>query len=86
MYTLKWREATLDALAGVYTDSPVELRERMAGAIEKLNARLKNAPLAEGESRSGAGRITFVAGLAILFSVDTATRVVYVTRISRYGN
>jgi hypothetical protein len=86
MYTLKWSEATLDALADVYTDSPVELRERMAGAVEKLNARLKNAPLSEGESRSGAGRITFVAGLAILFTVDTAARAVYVTRVGRYGN
>jgi hypothetical protein len=57
----------------------------MAGAVEKLNARLKNDPPAEGESRSGSGRITFVAGLAVLFYVDETASAIYVTRVTRYG-
>jgi hypothetical protein len=85
MYALKWRDSALKQLADIYVAARVEDRERMAGAVEKLNARFKSAPLDEGESRSGAGRITFVAGLAILFYVDVATRTVYVTRVVPYG-
>ena len=46
----------------------------MAAAVEALNDRLRRDPLAEGESREGNLRITFVPLLAVTFHVSQADR------------
>lgn len=81
MWTLIWLRKTLDRLAEVYVDLDPARREQLAGAIEKLNTRLRNDPLSEGESREPGNRVTFVAGLAVGFRVDRAAREVRVTRV-----
>jgi hypothetical protein len=60
MYTVIWRVSALDALANVYVQANPTDRARMASAIASLNSRLKDDPLAEGESRSGGNRIAFL--------------------------
>ncbi|MFO0797729.1 MAG: hypothetical protein U0804_09630 [Gemmataceae bacterium] len=85
MYALTWLKQPLDRLADCYVSVAADVRERMAGAVERLNARLKQSPLAEGESRSGRLRITFVAGLTILFEVDESARTVTVARIGPFN-
>lgn len=63
MFALSWWESALDKLAAIYVALPPPAREQLAGAVGKLNARLRTNPLDEGESRSGGTRVTFVAGL-----------------------
>lgn len=85
MWTLIWLRKTLDALAVIYVDLDPDRREQVAGAVEKLNTRLRNDPLSEGESREPGNRITFVAGLAVGFHVDRVAREVRVTRVGKSG-
>lgn len=81
MFALTWSNIALDQLADAYVAAPTEDRERMAAAIEALNARLRTDPLAVGESRVGGFRVVFVPRLAILFHVSEAERTVRVVRL-----
>jgi hypothetical protein len=85
MWSLIWSKPFLDRLAVIYVDADPARREQIAGAVEKLNARLKTDPLSEGESREPGHRITFVAGLAIGFRIDRGTRQVRITRVGTAG-
>jgi hypothetical protein len=57
----------------------------MAAAVEALNNRLQRDPLAEGESREGNLRITFMSQFAVTFHVSAKDRVVHVIGIQKFG-
>jgi plasmid stabilization system protein ParE len=81
MFALIWSNTALDQLADAYVAAdPVE-REQMAAGIESLNTRLRDDPLAVGESRVGAYRVEFVPRFAVLFHVSEADRIVRVVRL-----
>lgn len=79
MWAMSWKEPALDRMAAAYVLLDLDAQDRLAGAVENLNARLRSGPLDVGESRYGAYRITFLPGLVVLFKVDPATRTVIVT-------
>lgn len=85
MFTLRWRNDVLEALADLYVAATPAERVRMAAAVDALNARLRSDPLVEGESRAGGYRITFISLLVVGFYVDKANREVRVARVKRYG-
>lgn len=85
MFVLIWLDAVLDELANLYVAADPTDRARMAAAVEALNARLRQDPLAEGESREGSLRITFIPLLAVTFHVSTTDYVVHVIGIQRFG-
>ncbi|MBA4063461.1 MAG: hypothetical protein C0501_07065 [Isosphaera sp.] len=85
MFALIWLNKALDALADVYVRATPEERERMAAAVDALNARLRSDPLNEGESRAGGFRVTFPVLLAVVFHVDPVDRIVRVRTVKRYG-
>jgi hypothetical protein len=58
----------------------------MAAGVEALNERLRSDPEAEGESREGSFRITFIYMLAVSFHVSDTDQVVRVIGVQRYGN
>ncbi|MBY0514741.1 MAG: hypothetical protein K2P78_12605 [Gemmataceae bacterium] len=84
MFELIWMTSALDLLADVYVAATADERERIAAAVEALNARLRSDPLDEGESRSGGRRVTFASVLAVAFRVSVPDRVVRVTSVSRF--
>jgi hypothetical protein len=61
-------------MADAYIRLDLAAQDRLAGAVENLNARLRSDPPEVGESRTGGERITFVSGLVVLFHVDPAAR------------
>ena len=61
----------------------MESKEAADAAVEALNSRLRNDPLAEGESRTGGYRIVFLPFLAIGFQVSRTEHVVRVLRVRR---
>jgi plasmid stabilization system protein ParE len=81
MFDLTWENTALDQLADAYVAADPEERERTAAGVESLNTRLRDDPLAVGESRTGAFRMVFVSRLAILFHVSEANRTVRVVRV-----
>jgi hypothetical protein len=85
VFTLIWSNRALDQLAEIYVSADAAERARMAPAIEALNVRLRNDPSAEGESRAGELRITFIPLLAVAFYVSQSDRVVRVGRVRRFG-
>ncbi|MBA4064613.1 MAG: hypothetical protein C0501_13045 [Isosphaera sp.] len=85
MWALTWPAVLLDRLAEVYVAADPALRERMARAVEALNARLRADPLVVGESRERGFRIAFPAGLAVMFHVDPVARTVRVSDVRPYG-
>ncbi len=85
MFTVAWSDAALDALADVYVVLDLAEQDRVAAAVTALNARLAKNPHAEGESRSGGFRITFIHRLAVSFWVNDTRRQVQVTAAGPYG-
>ncbi len=85
MFALNWTEEALNELAEIYVAATVEERERMARGVDALNARLRNDPLTEGESRTGGLRMTFSDLLSVWFRL-TGPRAVRVIRVQRYGH
>jgi hypothetical protein len=85
VFALIWLDAVLDELAGLYVAANPTNRARMAAAVEALNARLRSDPRAEGESREGSLRITFIPLLAVTFHVNAADQVVHVIGIQQFG-
>lgn len=85
MYELKWWDVALDRLADIFVAATLAEQDRMAGAVEAFNARLRSDPFDVGESRSGTRRIAFIPLLAIGFHVSQSERTVYVTGVRRYG-
>lgn len=85
MWALTWFVPALDRLAAVYVSLDPDDRERLAAAVEALNARLRADPLAVGESREGANRIAFAHRLVVDFRVDREARTVRVTDARRSG-
>lgn len=79
MFALIWWELPLDRMAEVYVGLGLDAQDRLAGAVEQLNARLRSDPLDVGESRAGGYRLTFLPGLQVLFRVDLTARTVEVT-------
>jgi hypothetical protein len=85
VFALIWLRTVLDELADVYVAATAEERTRVAAAVEALNDRLRRDPLAEGESREGNLRNTFIPILAVTFHVSEKDRVVHVIGIQRFG-
>jgi hypothetical protein len=85
VFALIWLNRALDELADIYVAADPADRARMAAAVEALNARLQSDPLAEGESREGSLRITFISTLAVSFHVSDVDQVVRVIGVQRYG-
>lgn len=85
MFALIWLDAVLDELADLYVAAEPADRARVAAAVEALNARLRLDPSAEGESREGSLRITFIPLLAVTFHVSESDHVVHVIGIQRFG-
>lgn len=78
MFALIWRRRPLDRMADAYIRLDLAAQDRLAGAVENLNARLRSDPLDVGESRAGGYRLTFLPGLQVLFRVDRTARTVEV--------
>ena len=85
MFALIWLNRALDELADLYVSADLADRARMSSAVEALNARLQSDPLAEGESRDGTHRITFIPLLAVSFRVSETEQLVRVIGVQRYG-
>jgi hypothetical protein len=85
VFALIWLDAVLDELAGLYVAAKLPDRARMAAAVEALNSRLRSDASAEGESREGNLRITFIPLLAVTFHVSEPDRVVHVIGIQKFG-
>lgn len=85
MFTLIWLDRALDQLADIYVGADPAERARMASAVDALNARLRSDPTAEGESRGGDRRLTFIPLLSVAFRVSPKDRTVQVGRVQRYG-
>ncbi|HKB05969.1 MAG TPA: hypothetical protein VKD90_27490 [Gemmataceae bacterium] len=85
MFALIWSYAALDDLADFYVAADLQERARMAAGVEALNARLRSDPLAEGESRDGTFRVTFISPLVVGFHVHTQGQLVRVVSVRRYG-
>ncbi|MBX9624056.1 MAG: hypothetical protein K2X82_09630 [Gemmataceae bacterium] len=78
MFALSWGDTPLDRMADAYIRLDLAAQDRLAGAVENLNTRLRSDPLDVGESRTGGYRLTFLPGLQVLFRVDLTTRTVEV--------
>ncbi|HYH66275.1 MAG TPA: hypothetical protein VD866_16400 [Urbifossiella sp.] len=85
MYALMWLDEVLNDLAAIYVAATAEERQRMAGAVAGLNARLRSDPQDVGESRDGDTRVAVVALLVVTFVVDVGPRTVRVANVRRYG-
>ena len=83
MFDLKWSDSALDRLADIYVAITPQDRAQLAAGVAALNAGLRADPLAIGESRIGGFRIAFLPGLAVLFHVSEADRLVRVVRVRR---
>lgn len=85
MYGLTWTDGTLTRLVDIYVEATVAERERMADGVEAFNARLRDNPEEEGESREPGFRLAFPPLLAVGFFVSETDRHVFVVRVQRYG-
>jgi plasmid stabilization system protein ParE len=85
MYTVRWTQSALEELADVWVSADATERVAINTAADQVDALLSNAPENEGESRAGNRRITFVAPLVLVFTVDSPHGIVRVLHVSRYG-
>jgi hypothetical protein len=85
MFTVIWKIPVLDELANYYALLNRGGQDELAKRIDALNRRLSNDPLAEGVSRSGRTRLTFVDSLAISFQIDSNEGVVRVVKLTQAG-
>jgi len=56
-------------------------RQAFTNVVDEIEARLKTRPLSEGESREAPFRVTYQAGVGLLFAVSEGNRLVSVVRI-----
>jgi len=84
MYGVVWLGPALDRLPDIYVRLDLANQDQLAVAVDALNARLRADPFAEGESRSGRYRITFVDRIAVRFWVDEPAGVVRVTAVGLF--
>jgi hypothetical protein len=75
----------LERLADIFVGANLDDQDRMTTAVERLNRRLVNHPLDEGESRSGNVRVTFIDLLFVRFRVDVSRQIVRVNGVKRFG-
>ena len=85
-YRVVWVAGLLDRLAELYISAEPADRDRMAVGVEHFNNRLAADPLSVGESRQGNHRVAFPPLLHVYFRVDQSSRVVWITRVNRYGS
>jgi hypothetical protein len=85
MFEYQWLESALDKLTSIYTGLDLDGQDRLAGAVDRFNFRLRSDPLDVGESRTGGYRVAFVSFLLITFHVDPARRRVRVVDVVRFG-
>lgn len=80
-YRVVWRRTVRD---NIYTAAHLAYEmgrdaQALSHAVADIELRLSDEPAAEGESRSGAERVTIVAPLTVVFEVfeDSKTVLVY---------
>lgn len=82
-YTVIWLYPALDQLTTLWNDGPD--RNAVTAASHRIDIRLANDPLNEGESRGGSERITFESPLQLLFRVFETEQEVHVAEVRRFG-
>ncbi len=85
-YAVVWKTSLLDRLAEFYVVADPADRDRMGVGVEQFNEQLAADPLGVGESRMGGYRMAFPPLLHVYFRVDSVERVVWITRLNRYGS
>ncbi len=80
-FQVEWLEAARNELAQLWTDGDSSLRVELTKASHLIDQLLKSDPINESESRPDGRRITFVAPLAVTYSIDFNNQVVTVVRI-----
>lgn len=85
-YRVIWVAGLLDRLAEFSIAADPADRDRLAVGVERFNDRLAADPLSVGESRRGSHRVAFPPLLHVYFRVDQTGRVVWITRVNRYGS
>lgn len=85
MFAYRWREATLDKLAGISVAANLPDRDRIAAGVEQFNSRLSTDQSGIGESRGSGYRVVFLPLLMVYYHVDDVTRQVRVLEVIRYG-
>ena len=82
-YVVEWMPPALNQLAAVWMDAAD--RSAVTAASHRIDARLADDPVNEGESRPGNQRITFEAPLRVLFRVFEAERKVEVIAVGAFA-
>lgn len=82
-YTVIWLNAALAELATAWMNATD--RSAVTAASHRIDTRLADDPVNEGESRTGNRRITFEAPLRVLFRVFEADRKVEVISAAAFG-
>jgi hypothetical protein len=81
-YTVVWKSRPKDRLAELWMAAAD--RSAITSAADDIDARLRIAPLSEGESREGAFRVLLVAPLGVKYRVFEQDRVVAIVREWRF--
>jgi hypothetical protein len=79
-YSVRWNRRSLDALADLWIDSPLE-RDAIREAAESVDRLLQDRPAEQGESRLENERILFAHPLVVSFIVDEQRRTVKVVNL-----
>ena len=86
MFSVRWTASALNELAAIWTDAELTERRSITAATDRIDLLLSSHPENEGESRTGARRITFVPPLVVVFSLKSQQRVVRILHVWRYGS
>jgi hypothetical protein len=81
MYSLEWHDDAAEEAQQLFFTSDPTTRQQVSEALAEIDARLSEAPLDVGESRSGNDRVGFLGCLAIQFAVDEARQIVAIYRV-----
>lgn len=83
-FTVIWTPRAERELTALWLDA-ADSRAAMAEAANAIDSKLAAAPLAHGESRSGAVRIMFQPPLVVEYEVFEDDRTVHVLMVWEYG-
>jgi hypothetical protein len=83
IFTVLWKPDSQQQLAQLWINGPD--RNAIAAAADRIDARLKQDPQLQGESRFGDLRILIELPLAVIFKVNEADRTVMVSDVWLWG-
>jgi plasmid stabilization system protein ParE len=78
-YTVVWKPAAERELAEIW--SRATERSAISAAADEIDQLLRSSPHHQGESRSGAIRVTFSDPLGVFFHISDEDRLVSVLRV-----